>query len=166
MRVAFIITLLLFSNSLFSQNNFAKQLNQIVKDSANHFGRFKGEFKEMRDKDSVFYSLTILEGTSKNDIVVAQILTQYRCEIIDSVNERKGKAIVDEWHEKLLNVLGSRFNAEKAKIVSWTPVKYGWSFKKGNTWIDIGLLPVNVNSTKCFVSLAITYFSEDFYKLK
>jgi|SRR5215203_5287063 len=166
MRIAFILLVLSFSCSLFSQNNFAKELNQIIKDSANHFSKFKGGFKEMHDQDSVFYSITTLEGTRENDIIVTQILTQYRSEIIDSINEKKGKKIVDEWHEKLIGVITGKFKSEKTKIETWSVTKYGWSFKNGNTWIDISLLPINVNSSKYFVSLAVTYFFRDVYKLK
>jgi len=166
MRIAFILLLLSISSLLFSQNNFAKELNQIIKDSANHFSKFKGGFKEMHDQDSVFYSTMTLEGTRENDIIITQILTQYRSEIIDSINEKKGRKIIDEWHEKLVRVFTGKFQSEKRKIESWSLMKYGWSFKNGNTWVDISLLPINVNSSKYFVSLAVTYFSRDFYKLK
>ena len=74
MRIAFIIFLFLLTISVSSQNSFARQLNQIIKDSANHFSKFKGNFKEMHNTDSVFYSIITLEGTSNNDIVLTQVL--------------------------------------------------------------------------------------------
>jgi len=166
MRVAFILFLLSFSSLLFSQNNFAKELNQIIKDSANHFSKFKGGFKEMRDNDSIYYSKITLESTSENDIMITQTMTLYRSEIVDSVNERHGKKVVDEWCQKVNSVLGGRFKPEKLKIESWNPVKYGCSFKNGNTWIDIKLFPISINSSRYWVSLAVTQISEDFYKLK
>ena len=166
MRIAFIIFLFLLTISVSSQNSFARQLNQIIKDSANHFSKFKGNFKEMHNTDSVFYSIITLEGTSNNDIVLTQVLAQYRSEIIDSVSERKGKTMVDEWHEKLIGILSGKFKSEKVKAASWNPARYGWSFNNGDTWVDISLLPVSQNSTKYFVSLAITHFSEEFYKVK
>jgi hypothetical protein len=166
MRIAFILFLLLSTSSVFSQDSFAKQLNQIIKDSANCFSKFKGDFKKIQDNDSLFYSTITLEGTKENDILVTKILTQYRSEIIDSISERKGKTTVDEWHEKLIGILSGKFKPEKTRIVSWSPVKYGWNFKNGDTWVDISLFPVSTNSHKYFVSLAITHFAEEFYKVK
>ena len=166
MRIAFTLYLIPISNLLYSQNNFAKQLSQIIKDSTTHFSNFRGDFKEMHDNDSVFYSTITLEGTRENDVLVSQVLTQYRSEIIDSVNERKGKIIVEEWYKKLVGVLGGKFIPEKTRIISWSPVKYGWSFKNGETWIDISLLPVSVDSARYFVSLGVTRFSENVYKLR
>ena len=166
MKLFLTIIPLSISSLLLGQNNFASQLNQIIKDSANHFKKFRGDFKELVDHDSIFYTTTTLEGTRENDILVTQRMSLYRCEIVDSVNERRGKTIVDEWHQKLIGFLGPRFNSEKTKIKSSSPVKYGWNFKKGDTWIDISLLPVGLHSSKYYVSLAVTYISPDFYKLK
>ena len=52
MRIAFILLLQSFSCSLMGQNNFAKELDQIIKDTANHFQKSKGPVKERPEKQS------------------------------------------------------------------------------------------------------------------
>jgi hypothetical protein len=113
MRTVFILFISLFFNSLFAQNNFAKELNQIIKDTASNFNIIKGRFKEMRDNDSIYYSTITLDGTKENDVIVNQMLTMYRSVVIDSVNERQGKKIVDEWYQNLLVCWGRDINLKK-----------------------------------------------------
>lgn len=160
MRIAIILCLIPISDLLYSQNDFAKQLNGIIKDTSNHFGKFRNAFKEMNATDSVFHSTITLKGTKENDVIVTQAMTLYRCKIIDSVNKSKGRTIVDNWYKELLGNLDGRFKSEKAIRASWSPVDYGWNFRNGNTWVEISLLPIGINSAKYWVCLAVTYVYE------
>jgi hypothetical protein len=67
---------------------------------------------------------------------------------------------------KLIGVLGTRYKSEKIKTESWIPAKYGWSFKRGNSWIDISIIPIDINSSRYYVSFAITQFAGDFQNVK
>jgi hypothetical protein len=120
----------------------------------------------MRGNDSIHYSTITFEGTKENDIITNQMMTIYRSIVIDSVNEKKGEKIVDEWYQKLISVLGTRYKSEKIKTESWIPAKYGWSFKRGNSWIDISIIPIDINSSRYYVSFAITQFAGDFQNVK
>ena len=83
----------------------------------------------------------------------------YRAVVIDSITEKSGRKIVDEWQEKIKAVLGQTFTLGKTRIVSWNPSKYGWKFSQGNVSVSIDLYPYNMNSKLYWVCLGITYFS-------
>lgn len=139
MRLAFILLLLSFSCPLFSQNNFAKELKEIIKDSANHFQKFKGTAKEMPDAESSYYNSTIiLEGTKENLVAIHRSVCSYSGDIADSVTKNKGKKILNDWKIKLESILGGGYKIEKSKLLD-NLFSDGWNFKRGNFSISIML---------------------------
>jgi len=144
-----------------AQSIFSSQLKAIIGDSTNKFQKFKASFKELQLSDSVFHSNITLSGTKDNDIMVTKGMTLYRTIVIDSVTERKGKKIINEWQEKILQTLGGRFTLEKTKIQSWNPTKYGWKFNCGNVSVNLDLYPHNPNFPFYWVCLGVTYFSKE-----
>lgn len=139
MRIAFILLLLSFSSLLFSQNNFAKELKEIIKDSTNHFQKFKGPAKEMPDTESSYYNSTInLEGTKENWVIIHRSVCGYSADIADSVTKNKGKKILEAWKIRLESILGGAYKIEKSKLLD-NLFSDGWNFKRGNFSVSIML---------------------------
>lgn len=141
-----------------AQIDLAKQIRGIAHDSANGFNSFKGLFQKMQLQDSVFYSITTIEGTSKNSVINTREMDLYLSVVIDSVKKKEGERIADKWREKLIALLDGDFQEEKIKTVSYNPAIYGWKYMKGHLLIDITLYPVAPESSLCRVSLGLTYF--------
>lgn len=140
MRIAFILLLLSSSYPLFSQNNFAKELKEIIKDSTNHFQKFKGTAKEMPDAESSYYNSTInLEGTKENWVSIHRSVCTYSADIADSVTKNKGKKILDTWKIKLESILGGGYKIEKSKLIFDNLFSDGWNFKRDNFFLSIML---------------------------
>jgi len=158
MRVVLFLILVSFSIKPSAQSNFTKQLENVIADSANGFLAFKGVFKALQVNDSVYHSLITINGTKGNDILLIKGISMYRAIIIDSVKEKQGKKMVEEWKQKLNTMPGGKFPSGEIEIVSWNPAKYGWKFKQGNLWIDITLYPYNLSSPSLYwVAFGITY---------
>ena len=108
MRIAFILSLLLFTNLLFGQNNFANQLRQIINDTASHFQKFRGSIKEipeiLESESSYYHSTIVLEGTNDNLVINHRSICSYTTDVADSVTKNKGKKILEEWKSKLFSV--------------------------------------------------------------
>ena len=114
MKIAFILFLLVLANSVLSQDSFAKQLKEIIKDSTNHFQKFKGTAKEMPDAESSYYNSTInLEGTKENWVMIHRSVCSYSADIADSITKNKGKKILDAWKIKLESILGEDTKLKK-----------------------------------------------------
>lgn len=140
MRIAFIFFFLTFSSLLLGQNNFAKQLRQVINDTTNHFEKFKGSIRETSDTESIYYnSLITLEGTSDNLVSIHRLICSYSADIADSVTKNKGKKILDEWKIKLMSILGSGYKIEKGISGFSKSFIDGWRFYKGNFAISISL---------------------------
>ena len=140
MRIAFILFLLSFTSSLFSQNNFAKELKEIIEDSANHFQKFKGTAMEMSDTESSYYNSTIiLEGTRRNWVIIHRSVCSYDADIADSVTKNRGKKILDDWKIQLASILGAAYKIEKSKPRSDSQFVDGWNFNNGNFSVSIML---------------------------
>jgi hypothetical protein len=139
MKIAFILFLLVLANSVLSQDSFAKQLKEIIKDSTNHFQKFKGTAKEMPDAESSYYNSTInLEGTKENWVMIHRSVCSYSADIADSITKNKGKKILDAWKIKLESILGGGYKIEKNKLLD-NLFSDGWNFKRGNFSISIML---------------------------
>jgi hypothetical protein len=105
-----------------------------------------------------------MDGTIKNEIQLFKGTSVYRGIIEDSVSERKGKRIADQWKNKINAIIGKDFEVKK---IDWmdNSIKYGWNLEYGNLWININLIPFfgDNSSSLFFVELRSAYFS---YKLK
>ena len=161
MRVALLIFFILLSLLSPAQAELVKQIKSIIKDSSNNFQSFKGSFLNLQEKDSVFASLITIEGTSKNDILVSNEMVIYRAIVVDSVNEKRGKKIVDQWQQTISGILSGKFKHEKIKVVDWNPGKYGWNFINGNVSIGITLYSLNPEATLYWVCFGITRFKPE-----
>jgi hypothetical protein len=156
MRIAFILFLLSFTSSLFSQNNFAKELKEIIKDSANHFQKFKGTAMEMSDTESSYYNSTILlEGTRRNWVIIHRSVCSYDADIADSVTKNRGKKILDAWKIKLASILGEGYKIEKSKLIFDNLFSDGWNFKRDNFSLSIMLSQHFYNKSLYVVRLSI-----------
>jgi len=162
MRFFLLLALTLLSVICFAQSNFAKQVKAIIADSSNDFRSFQGSFKELQKvaskADSVYTSILTISDTRENDIVVTKEIALYRAVVIDSVTEKRGKKIVDEWVEKISPILGSSYKLDKTELASFRPTKYGWEFKKGNMSVSLDVYPESERSSKYWVSFGIAYF--------
>lgn len=156
-----LLSILLISVSLIgsSQEKFTKDLTTVISDSANHFFFIRGSFRELQGIDSVFGSKITIEGTKENDILSSGKMTIYRAIIVDSVNERKGKKLIEEWQQKIASCLGTSFKVEKSKVVYWNPTKGGWIFRRGNIQVSVDLFPHGSNSSLFLIVLGVTDFS-------
>ena len=165
MRSAFLILSLLSSISLFGQTNFARQFDEIVKDSTNSFRSFKSNFKQTRfteaSPDSIFYTSISLDGTSDNELLISAGEAIFMADIEDSLDEIKGKRLVNEWRDKINSVLGNGFVVAEVKSADGNPSSYGWDFTKGNLTINIGLFPHKKNSKLNWIGLAVSVFEEE-----
>jgi hypothetical protein len=150
--------------ALFSQTNFAKQLDELVKDSTNYFKSFKSNFKETRftdaSPDSIFYTNLSLDGTSNNELLIAADEYIFMADVADSLDELKGKKLINEWRDKINSVLGNGFVVEEVKSSDGNPSKYGWDFTRGNVTVNIGLFPHKKNSNLNWIGLAVSVFED------
>ena len=156
MRAAFSLLLLLLTNSVFSQDSFAKQLQQVINDTANHFQKFKGKLEEFAVPDSSHcYSNITLEGTKENTIYTNRTSCDYYADIVNSANKTEGKRTFAEWKSKLMTVLGSEYKIEKYKSIDGKVD--GWYFTRGNLDIAIYLRHSVWDKSLYVVSLSISY---------
>ena len=160
-----LVILFLLPVALFAQPGFAKQLNELVKDSTNNFKSFKSKFKETRfteaSPDSIFYTSILLDNTTNNELLIAKTESIFMADIADSLTESKGKKIVDDWKEMVNSILGNDFSIEQVKAADGTPSKYGWLFTKGNVAINIGLYPHKKNTSLNWIGLAVSVFEQE-----
>lgn len=142
MKVISILLLLSFSSSLFSQDRFIRDLNQIISDTANHFQKFKGSARKITEPELTYYnSLIRMEGTKENLIILHRSICTYSAVIADSVTKTKGEKIFNEWKLKLMSALGIRHTNEKSELKKETLVGQECHYDKGNLSISIKLLP-------------------------
>jgi hypothetical protein len=162
MRGMVFLICLFFSIHSEAQANFGTQLKLLIGDSANGFKNFKAAFKELQETDSVFNSSIQFEETKKNDIIFSKGMSMYMAIVKDSVKEKQGKKIVDEWKDKILPFVGSSFKLKESRIADWNPAVYGWKFERGNVYIDIILYRDKYsNSSLCAVVFSIARHSGD-----
>lgn len=159
MRTGFILLLLSFSNSLLSQNNFARQLKEVLKDTSNCFRSFKSDFIEAAVFegiiDSTFKTKITIEGTDSNYLFISE----RHCMIvgrIDSVKEKRGRKIIDEWKEKISSILGAGFYSSEKEITPYNPSKYGWILERGNVSIDLSLFPHGIGASIYWVDISVS----------
>ena len=140
MKVILAWILLSVSYSLFSQDNFAKQLDQIIKDTANHFGKFKGTIIETLDSESTYFnSIIILDGTRENWVINHRSMCSYDATIADSTTKNRGKKILDAWKLKLMSVLGTEYKVARGKPQLGFQFIDGWYFSKDNFSVYVGM---------------------------
>ena len=159
MRIIYLFSLLLSFAFSSAQSDFSSQLKAIIADSSNNFRKFQASFKQIQGTDSIYYSGITINDTKKNDIVAVKGMTLYRAVIVDSVTEKNGKRIVNEWQKRIKLILSESFKSAEAKIEQWNPSKYGWKFNCGNVLVSVDLFPNDISSSLCWVCLGITYFS-------
>ena len=153
MRTAFILLLLLLTNSVFSQDSFAKQLRQVINDTANHFQKFQGTVKEVSDTESTYFNSTlILEGTKENTVINHRSICGYDARIADSVTKSKGKKILEDWKIKLVS---AGFNMVTRNVRKDSQFIDGWYFSKGNFSLSIDLTQYFYDKNFYGVSLLI-----------
>ena len=157
MKVILALILLSVSYNLHSQNDIGKQLDQIIKDTANHFGKFKGSVRESYDTGwAYFNSIIALEGTKENLIMNHRWVCGYDATIADSTTMNKGKRILDTWKLKLMSVLGTEYNMARGKPQLRIEFIDGWGFRKDNIFIYVGLSQYFSNKSlyrvSCFIS--------------
>lgn len=152
MRIAFILFFFLtFSSFLLGQNNFAKQLQQVISDTTNHFQNFKGSAQEFGDvPDSSTYNSTIsLEGTKENWIYFNRMVCSYHADIVNSVPKSNGKKILGEWKLKLMEALGTEYKIKKNKSGMSNRIVQAWYFEKDSFSVSIYLLH-NINDKSLY----------------
>lgn len=164
------ISSFLISNFVLSQTMPPKELRKVIKDSVNYFQHFKSSFKKVfMIDDSVYLSNTNIEGTKENLIITiyfrkdSMISTKYRFIVTDSIKEKTGKKIIDEWKDMLILQLGYNVEIIKQKKNSSSRL-YGWTFKKGRFWVDIDLYKKNYNSPVYLVAVDFTYYTPGWYR--
>lgn len=150
MRTAFLLFGLVYWTGSFSQD-IARQVSAIVIDASANFSSFKGPFK-ISGSDTAYHSTITLEGTYENELCVnAETGWSYRAVIADSITERRGKKIVTEWKDKLLNILGGQFSAKKIEPKPWNPALTGWILSRGQQDIYVVLYQDVRKSSSCTV---------------
>ena len=160
MKTAFTLVSLLFSNLLFCQNTFTRQLNGIISDTTNHFQKFKGKLQEFAVPDSFnCYSTIILEGTKENRIYTNRTICTYEADIVDSVKKSNGKKILSEWKLILMTALGSGYKIQENKTrMMNSKIVDGWYFDNGNLTISLHLFQSIWDKSLYGVGLSITNF--------
>jgi len=159
MRTAFILVLLLFSNLLFCQNTFTRQLNGIISDTTNHFQKFKGKLQEFAVPDSSnCYSTIILKGTKENRVYTNRTTCTYEADIVYSVKKSKGKKILGEWKLKLMKALGAEYKIEEYKPSMDNKTMDSWYFTRGNLSIALYLIHSIWDKSLYVVRLSIANF--------
>ena len=139
MKVFLSLFLFTSSYSVFSQSNFAKELDQIIKDTSNHFQKFKSSVRENSETESSYYNSTIiLEGTKENWVIIHRSICSYSADIADSVTKNKGKQILNDWKMKLISALGTEFKIEKNQGLGNQFID-GWKFSKDNFSVSLDL---------------------------
>ncbi|MBL0333846.1 MAG: hypothetical protein IPP73_00505 [Chitinophagaceae bacterium] len=97
--------------------------------------------------DSVFQSLILIEGTKENEISFLKEFIVYEAILADTVKEKKGQQICDEWKSKLEAILGYKIEDDITTI-------YGWEFYVGNLSISVTLMPFpGSKNTRAYLSL-------------
>lgn len=179
-KLLILISLFLTSDFVLAQENSSKELRKVIKDSANYFQHFKSAFKEMLIDDSVYLSSINITGTKENRVITCyfrkdtMIYSRYNFIVTDSIKEKEGKRIISDWKDMLILQLGYDVEMIKQKK-SHRSYSYGWTFRKGRFWVDIGLYKNDYNSSVYLVALDFTFFApgwqrhiddKSFHKLK
>ena len=156
MRITFVVAILLFSNLLFSQSSFEKQLHQIIEDTTNHFQSFKSEITVPFDT-TTFYSTIKLEGTNDNRVNVQKFICSYSASI-DSVTKNEGKRIIKDWKMNVISVLGSGYTEKKIQpSTEFAKGKSrnidGWSIITDN--LSIGVVSAQYDDNKSLYTAVI-----------
>jgi hypothetical protein len=152
MKIAFLLVGLACSTFALAQQNLSRQIKAIVKDSSNNFSSFKGDPKT--GSDSVYHSTITLDGTYDNEILIfPETGWSYRAIIADSVNERKGKKIVEEWKDKLRDILGGSYNVKEMEIKPWNPARAGWKLSHRRQDVYVIMFPKPFKPSSFIVTL-------------
>lgn len=157
MRVFSLFVSILFSDFAFSQNNFHNQLKSLVNDSAKCFTSFRGDFKQLKESDSIYHSSFIFDGTAENNLFVTPTACVYISKIEESVKKRRARRIADEWRDKINSVIGNIFALTAVKKTSSNSLVYGWDFEYERLSITVGINNPDPQFTDYFVGLYVVY---------
>ncbi len=170
MRVIPVCMFLLASFCVNGQSNTDKQVRKIIADTTKQFRTLRGELLKvlpadvLNGIDSVFQSSISIEGTKANEISFLEGYIVYEAILADTVKEKKGQQICDEWKDKLEAILGYKIPARKMKVVDYNPSIYGWDFIAGNLHISVTLMPFpGSKNTRAYLSFL---FSMDGIEVK
>jgi len=149
LRIFSITFCLVASTSCFTQTEFERQLNLIIKDSSNRFAGLKGEFKGFFENDSVFISTLNLQGTDSNTVIISNdesvyILDSYLADIARIASDKQGRKLADEWRDRLVNILSNNFEMSKIDSKIYKD-QYGWRFDRGFFSIGVAYMPKRKN---------------------
>lgn len=157
--------LLLFITTAKAQHTFKRQLDQLMADSNNYFQKFRAGFKEIRGRDSVFFSRINLDGTADNDISHqahpgSKPFGMYLAIVSDSVSQAIGTRMIKMWKQKLATLLEPSFKCRKLEPAIIDPYKSGWAFRRRNLTISITMLRANTPKELYFILLNVFYFTD------
>lgn len=162
MKALAITACLLFSCSVFGQENFAKQLRKIVADSSNMFRSMRTLHSFGDHGDSTWRTMFQLEGTKDNEVETDDTTAIYSAMLVDSFKRKKGENICDELKNTIAMALPA-FTVSRYEVVDYKPSSYGWNFRKGNTLITVNMMGKPKDNIY-YVWLTIYYFSPLPYK--
>jgi len=108
MRVVLLLLFISIGINSLAQENLSKQLQLIIKDTANHFRKINGPLKSYL-LDSVFNSSLTIEGTRKNELQFTPYRAIYSADILDSASTETASKVFDLWVSKLIKAIGTSF---------------------------------------------------------
>lgn len=160
MRFIPVLFLWMISLSVSGQTNTNRQVRKIIADTTSQFRTLRGELlkvlpaDDITGIDSVFQSLILIEGTKENEISFQEGFVVYEAILADTLKEKKGQQICDEWKSRLETILGYKIPARKMKVADYNPSIYGWEFYVGNLSISVTLMPFpGSKNTRAYLSL-------------
>lgn len=144
--------LLLVSITGTAQENFSKQIYQIVKDTTNHFKSLYGK----RDKElDIFFPKNKVDGTANGKIFSIYYKDFYFMEVAGSESKDSvlTEKLFEKWTIKLETALGNKF---VKNIATW-PAGFKAYFVKGYSFI-CGHLIITIENFKKFIADTTIYF--------
>ena len=141
----------------YCQNNLKVKIKALIENPENGFQKFRGRFKQLTGTDSVFRSSILVDGTRDNEIILSSAFSMYMAIITDSVGNKEGRRMIDDWEKNLGSFLGDKWQLKKLEITAWNPALYGWRFVCDELTISITLYSGELNDSY-IVKLGIDYF--------
>lgn len=139
------------------QADFRKQFKSLMNNFEMNLANYKGDFVEMVGSDSLYQSRITLEGTTKNEITISNTKFHFMAKVTDSINERQGRKVVEEWKSKLSFIIKEGYNVNQLDIKKWNHGVYGWRFTRNGYTVSITLFSGKHEKTY-FVILGIDNF--------
>lgn len=131
MRVISILMLLGWCFSARSQHDKGSpNFREVFVLMENRFDLFKGELKQVRQGDSIFYSQVEIEKSRENEIVKSEAGSYiYYAQLGHRLTLEQAKKVVNEWNQQV-RMMADGFSSKNQKMTLTRGIYTGYQYKK------------------------------------